>query len=501
MTVQGYDPRTGQPYGDPLEVTSDTEVDRLCEAAHSAYLTWSDRAAEDRARVLDLVADRLDGESEALIAVADAETALGVPRLTTELKRTTNQLRMFADVLREGSYVDATIDSPNMDIIPPRPDVRRVLRPIGVIAVFSASNFPFALSTVGSDTASALAAGCAVVVKAHPGHPNTTNETGRVVAAALSEGGAPDGLFSVVHGTQSGVRLVQHPLVKAVGFTGSLSGGRALYDLANSRPDPIPFYGELGSVNPTVVLPAAAAERSSEIAAGFAQSVTMGVGQFCTNPGLVFAPSSIVDDLGKAVTDSHGGAMLNERMHDTYRSTVDTLSHSDLVSLVATGSAPGDAWASKPALFSVPLATFEANLEKLTEENFGPSALVVTYSDVADVLPVLSRLPGTLTGTVHAQPSENADAAAVAGELRKIAGRLIYNGWPTGIALAWAMQHGGPWPATTNASHTSIGVPGIYRWLAPVTYQTWPDELLPPELRDANPLGITRRRDGVLGNH
>nr|WP_052477887.1 aldehyde dehydrogenase (NADP(+)) [Kibdelosporangium sp. MJ126-NF4]CEL14752.1 Ketoglutarate semialdehyde dehydrogenase [Kibdelosporangium sp. MJ126-NF4]CTQ96618.1 Ketoglutarate semialdehyde dehydrogenase (EC 1.2.1.26) [Kibdelosporangium sp. MJ126-NF4] len=501
MTVQGYNPRTGQPYGDPLAATSDTEVDRLCEATHTAYLTWSGWTAADRARVLDLVADRLDEQSETLIGVADAETALGVPRLTGELKRTTNQLRMFADVLREGSYVDAMIDSPNMDIVPPRPDVRRVLQPLGVIAVFSASNFPFALSTVGSDTASALAAGCAVVVKGHSAHPNTTHTTAEVVSAALSEGGAPGGLFSVVHGTPAGVRLVQHPQVKAAGFTGSIGGGRALYDLANARPDPIPFYGELGSVNPTVILPAAAAERSQEIAAGFAQSVTMGVGQFCTNPGLIFAPASIVDELGKAVTDSNGGAMLNERMCDSYRSAVDTLSHSDLVSLVATGSAPDDAWAGKPALFSVPLETFEANLEKLTEENFGPSALVVTYSTVADVLPVLAKLPGTLTGTVHAQPTENADATAVAAQLRRIAGRLIYNGWPTGIALAWAMQHGGPWPATTNASHTSIGVPGIYRWLAPVTYQTWPDELLPPELRDANPLGITRRRDGVLGNH
>jgi NADP-dependent aldehyde dehydrogenase len=500
-TVQGYNPRTGEPYGDPLEATSDTEVDRLCEAAHSAYEIWSGWSAEDRARVLDLVADRLDESSETLINVADSETALGVPRLTTELKRTTNQLRMFADVLREGSYVDAMIDSPDMDIIPPRPDVRRVLRPIGVIAVFSASNFPFALSTVGSDTASALAAGCAVVVKGHSAHPNTTHETGRIVAGALTEGGAPEGLFSVIHGTQSGVRLVQHPLVKAAGFTGSIGGGRALYDLANSRPDPIPFYGELGSVNPTVILPQAAADRPAEIAKGFAQSVTMGVGQFCTNPGLVFAPSSIVDELGKAVTESNGGAMLNERMCDSYRSHVEALSTNDLVSLVATGSAPEEAWAGKPALFAVPLETFTANLEKLTEENFGPSGIVVTYTDVTDLLPVLAKLPGTLTGTVHASPAEHKEATAVAAELRKIAGRLIYNGWPTGIALAWAMQHGGPWPATTNAIHTSIGVPGIYRWLVPVTYQTWPDELLPPELQDANPLGINRRRDGVLGKH
>jgi NADP-dependent aldehyde dehydrogenase len=501
VSVQGYNPRTGEPFGEPVEATSDTEVDRLCEAAAQAFHVWSEWPAADRASVLDLVADRLDGESELLISTADSETALGVPRLTTELKRTTNQLRLFADVLREGSYIEAMLDSPNPDIIPPRPELRRALRPLGVIAVYSASNFPFALSTVGSDTASALAAGCAVVVKAHSAHPNTSRETARVVTAALTEGKAPDGLFSVIFGTQSGVRLVQHPQVKAAGFTGSIGGGRALYDLANSRPDPIPFYGELGSINPTVILPAAAAERSGDIAKGFAQSVTMGVGQFCTNPGLVFAPPSIVDSLATAVAGSTGGAMLNERMCDSYRSAVETMSHSDLVEVVATGSAPDEAWAGTPSLARVSLEVFAANLEKLTEENFGPAALVVTYDDPEALLPVLAQLPGTLTGTVHASDSEHDLAGRTAAELRKIAGRLIYNGWPTGIALAWAMQHGGPWPATTNTIHTSIGVPGIYRWLAPVAYQTWPDALLPLELQDANPLGIIRRRDGILGRH
>ncbi|TCO52549.1 aldehyde dehydrogenase (NADP(+)) [Actinocrispum wychmicini] len=501
MSVQGYNPRTGKPYGEPVEATSDTEVDQLCEAAARSFRVWSGWLDADRATVLDLVADRLDDESVLLIDTADAETALGIPRLTTELKRTTNQLRLFADVLREGSYVEAMLDSPSPDIIPPRPDLRRVLRPLGVVAVYSASNFPFALSTVGSDTASALAAGCAVVVKAHSAHPNTTRETGRVVSAALAEGGAPDGLFAVIYGTQSGVRLVQHPHVKAAGFTGSIGGGRALYDLANSRPDPIPFYGELGSVNPTVILPDAAADRPEEIAKGFAQSVTMGVGQFCTNPGLVFAPPSIVVALAGAVKQATGGAMLNERMCDSYRSTVDAMSNSDLVELVATGAAPDEAWVGAPNLFRTSLDVFESNLEKLTEENFGPAGLVVTYDDPAAVLALIPRLPGTLTGTVHASDSEHELASRTAVELQKIAGRLIYNGWPTGIALAWAMQHGGPWPATTNTSHTSIGVPGIYRWLAPVTYQTWPDALLPPELQDANPLGITRRRDGVLDKH
>jgi NADP-dependent aldehyde dehydrogenase len=497
--VQGFNPRTGEPFGEPVAVTSDSEVDQLCSAAEEAFHAWSAWSAVDRATVLDLVADRLDGESELLISTADTETGLGVPRLTTELKRTTNQLRLFADVLREGSYVEAMLDSQNMDIIPPRPDLRRVLRPLGVIAVYSASNFPFALSTVGSDTASALAGGCAVVVKAHSAHPNTSRETARVVNEALVQGKAPEGLFSVIFGTQSGVRLVQNPHVKAAGFTGSIGGGRALYDLANARPDPIPFYGELGSINPTVILPAAAKDRPGEIARGFAQSVTMGVGQFCTNPGLVFAPASIVDTLAAAVADSSGGAMLNERMCDSYRSAVETLSNTDFVTLLATGDAGQDAWAGKPALFQVTLETFEANLEKLTEENFGPAAMVVTYEDVESLLPVLSRLPGTLTGTVHGSEADHEQAALVATELRKIAGRLIFNGWPTGIALAWAMQHGGPWPATTNTIHTSIGVPGIYRWLAPVAYQTWPDALLPPELQEANPLGITRRRDGILG--
>ncbi|MFD1050649.1 aldehyde dehydrogenase family protein, partial [Kibdelosporangium lantanae] len=250
-------------------------------------------------------------------------------------------------------------------------------------------------------------------------------------------------LFSVIYGTQSGVRLVQHPHVKAAGFTGSIGGGRALYDLANSRPDPIPFYGELGSINPTVVLPNAAADRPEEIAKGFAQSVTMGVGQFCTNPGLVFAPAAIVDTLASAVSTSVGGAMLNERMCDSYRSTVESMSTSDLVERVAVGTAPDEAWAGIPTLFRTSLAVFAENLEKLTEENFGPAGLVVTYDDPEDVLALIPRLPGTLTGTVHASDSEHDLAKRAGAQLQKIAGRLIYNGWPTGIALAWAMQHGG----------------------------------------------------------
>ncbi|KAA2254911.1 aldehyde dehydrogenase (NADP(+)) [Solihabitans fulvus] len=499
--VQGYNPRNGQPIGEPVESTSDSAVDELGLAAARALPAWSAWSSAERAEVLDAVADALDAEADLLVATADGETALGVPRLTTELKRTSNQLRLFGEVLREGSYVEATIDSPDPDIIPPRPNLRRILRPLGTVAVFSASNFPFAFSVAGGDTASALAAGCPVIVKAHSAQPGTSRETARVVDAALRASGAPDGVFGIVYGTQAGVRLVRHGEVRAVGFTGSTGGGRALFDLASGRPDPIPFYGELGSVNPAVVLPGAATERPEDIATGFAQSLTMGVGQFCTNPGLLFAPTELVRGLAAAVGATNGGAMLNERMRDTYVSDVDGLDAGELVSLVATGTAPEDGWSVPPKLYTVTLRDFADNLATLTEEHFGPAGIVVTYDDVDALLEVLPRLPGTLTGTVHASAGEHDLAGRVGDVLRTIAGRLVFNGWPTGVAVSWAMHHGGPWPATTNALHTSVGATSIRRWLAPVSYQSWPDELLPAELRDDNPLGIPRRRDGVLGTH
>jgi NADP-dependent aldehyde dehydrogenase len=501
MTVQGYDPRTGQPFGEPVESTSDDRVDAICQAAMAAAGPWSALSRAERATILNRVADALDDAADTLVATADTESALGRPRLSTELKRTTNQLRLFGEVLHEGSYVEATIDSPNPDIVPPRPDLRRLLQPIGPVGVFSASNFPFAFSVAGGDTASALAAGCPVVVKAHPSHPGTSRDTAAVVADALRAAGAPDGTFGIVHGMQAGKRLVQHPAIKAVGFTGSFNGGRALFELANSRPEPIPFYGELGSVNPTVVLPDAAARRAEEIANGYAQSLTMGVGQFCTNPGLLFAPSSLVDALAEAVRGSNGGAMLAERIRDAYQSGVDSLGSSDLVELVATGQQPEGGWSAAPRLFRVDADTFVKNAEKLTEECFGPAGIVVTYDDPDTLLNALGRLNGSLTGSVQAESSEHELTGRVAEKLRLIAGRLIYNAWPTGVAVSWAMHHGGPWPATTSSLHTSVGATSIRRWLIPVSYQSWPGELLPPELRDDNPLGIPRRRDGVLGTH
>ncbi|MFE2756775.1 aldehyde dehydrogenase (NADP(+)) [Actinosynnema sp. NPDC059335] len=496
MSEQGYDPRTGQPVGEAVPETSAVEVDAVARAGEAAFPAWAALPAAERASVLEAVANALDAASGPLVEIADAETALGVPRLTTELKRTTNQLRLFGEVLREGSYVEATLDSANPDIIPPRPVLRRMLRPLGTVGVFSASNFPFAFSVAGGDTASALAAGCPVVVKAHPSHPGTSQATARIVASVV-----PAGVFGIVHGQEAGVALVKHPAIKAVGFTGSTAGGRALFDLANARPDPIPFYGELGSVNPTVVLPDAAAARPEGFAAEFVGSLTLGVGQFCTNPGLLFAPSTLVPALADAVKAATGGPMLNERMCDSYRSGTSALAASGLVDLVAEGTAPAEGWSVEPRLFQVPLTTFADNLEKLTEEHFGPAAVVVTYTDPAELDPVLRRLPGSLTGTVHAAGSEHGQAGRVAEALRPVVGRLIFNGWPTGVAVAWGMHHGGPWPATTNPLHTSVGATSIRRWVTPVTYQSWPDELLPAELREGNPLGIPRRVDGVLGVH
>lgn len=487
--VQGIDPRTGDPVGEPIPFTARDELDTIVASAAAAFEGWSATPAATRAAALDLVADRLDGTADKLIEIADAETGLGAVRLTGEVTRTSNQLRLFGDVLRDGGYLEAIV-SP---AAAPRPDVRRMLVARGPVAVFAASNFPFAFSVAGGDTASALAAGCPVVVKAHEGHPATSAAVAGLVAAALREVGAPEGTFGIVYGPPAGAPLVQHPAITAVGFTGSLRGGRALFDLAVARPDPIPFYGELGSLNPVVVLPDAAERAAEPIATGYAGSLTMGTGQFCTKPGLLFVPDSgpLLDRIAAAVAATPGGPMLTARMRDAY---ADDSAWQDLP-VLAEGTASDDAFGARPQVRLVELSAFAADLDALTEERFGPAGLVVRYRSVDELLRVLAHLPGSLTGSVHATDADAAAIAQVAAVLRGKAGRLIMNGWPTGVAVCWAMHHGGPWPATTDARHTSVGATSIARWLVPVAYQDWADELLPPELQRANPLGIPRRTD------
>jgi NADP-dependent aldehyde dehydrogenase len=497
MSIQGFNPRTGEAVGAAIAETGTADVDAICTRAASAFGEWSRSSRTARASALEGIADALDAHTDELAQLADEETALGLPRLRGEIKRTTQQLRLFAGVLREGSYLEATLDSVDAGSVPPRPELRRMLQPLGPVAVFAASNFPFAFSIAGGDTASALAAGCSVVVKAHPAHPQTSQATARFVAQALSEAKAPSGVFAVVYGSEAGVQLIKHPAIKAGGFTGSTRGGRALFDMASARPEPIPFYGELGSINPVLILPGAAAERAAELAQGYAGSLTLGVGQFCTNPGLVFAPAGLIDAMAEAVRASAGGAMLAQRMHDAYLAGTRDLAASS--ERIAEGTAAEAAFGATPQLFRVDLGTFAANVEKYTEECFGPAGVVVPYDDVSQVIDLLPRLPGSLTATVHAAPADATQAEQATNALRNIAGRLVYNAWPTGVAVAWGMQHGGPWPSTTNPLHTSVGATAIRRWLAPITFQSWPDAMLPQELQDANPLGIPRRRDGVLG--
>ena len=496
MSIQGFDPRSGAAAGLPIAETTAAQVDAACARAHRAFAPWSRLPAAKRATVLEIVAEAIDASAGELVALADNETALGAPRLNGEIKRTSNQLRLFAQALREGSYLEATLDRADADSVPPRPELRRMLQPIGPVAVFAASNFPFAFSIAGGDTASALAAGCSVVVKAHEAHPHTAQATARVVADALARAGAPDGVFELVHGFAAGAQLVRHPGIKAAGFTGSTRGGRALFDLANARPDPIPFYGELGSVNPVLILPGAAAERGEEIARGFAASLTLGVGQFCTNPGLVFAPEGLVAALAAALRQTTGGAMLSARIRDAYAAGTRALAGA--AERIADGDGSEAAYGAAPQLFRVGLDAFAAEPDKYSEECFGPAALVVAYSDPQRAIAELARLPGQLTASVHAADADAGTASLARDALRGIAGRIVYNAWPTGVAVAWGMQHGGPWPATTNPLHTSVGMTALRRWLVPVTFQGWPEALLPDELKAANPLGLPRRSDGAL---
>ncbi|GGO30222.1 aldehyde dehydrogenase (NADP(+)) [Microbispora bryophytorum] len=456
------------------------------ERAAAAGEAWRATPPAERATVLEGVSDALLKHAEELWPAAAEETRLPEARLRGEIARTAAQFRLFAGVLRDGGWVEAVIDHPDPGATPPCPDLRRMNHPLGVVAVFAASNFPFAFSVAGGDTVSALAAGCPVVVKAHEGHPRTSDLTASVVRQALPD---PD-LLGLVHGFETGAPLVQHPLVTAVGFTGSLGGGTAIQKLIDERPDPIPFYGELGSVNPVVVLPSA---DPAEVASGFAASLTLGVGQFCTNPGLVFVPAEggFEQAVAEAVAATSGGPMLTAKIREGYLRASGRLA-GRLTVLASGGAVDGII----PQVFAADLEAFAEGLPELGEECFGPSAIVVRYRDPADLPAVLRRLPGSLTATVHAAgPEEARDLVPV---LNRLAGRLIWNGWPTGVAVSWAMHHGGPWPASTAPAHTSVGAASIGRWTTPVAYQDWPADLLPPELRDDNPLGVPQRVDGRL---
>jgi NADP-dependent aldehyde dehydrogenase len=441
-----------------------------------------------RAELLDAVADALDAAADELVAVSGEETALPEGRLRGELARTTAQLRKFGDVVREGGYLEATIDHADPSDVPPRPDLRRVLRPIGPVAVFAASNFPFAFSVAGGDTASALAVGCPVIVKTHPGHPRTSELTARLVAEALAE--APEGVFHTVAGFEQGLVLVDAEPIEAVAFTGSLRAGRALLERCTARPRPIPFYGELGSLNPVVVTPDADAARGVELAAGLAGSFQLGDGQFCTKPGLVFVPEGSALEAALPAHVAVGEPrMLTQAIADGYETGRQRASAIPGVEVIAGGGS-----ATAPTVLAADAATLLAH-DELLDEVFGPVTVLVRYRDAAALDAALGMLEGSLTMTLHAEPGE--DITGLADWAASRAGRVLFGGWPTGVAVSWAQHHGGPWPAT-NTVFTSVGATAVRRFLRPVTYQDAPASVLPPALRDDNPLGIPRRVDGVL---
>ncbi|TFD90636.1 aldehyde dehydrogenase (NADP(+)) [Cryobacterium lactosi] len=480
--------------------TTVPDLTALTTAAARAARILARSSAETRAGWLEAIADSLDAHRDELVAIADTETHLGVPRLTGEVGRTTGQLRLFARVLRDGGYLEATIDHANPASTPPAPDLRRLLVPLGPVAVFSASNFPFAFSVAGGDTASALAVGCPVIVKAHSGHIRLSHRTAELVTAALREAGAPDGSFALIEGRQAGIALVQDPRITAVSFTGSVAGGRALFDLASARPEPIPFYGELGSINPVVITAAAAAARGGDLATGLAGSFTLGAGQFCTKPGVVFVPAGAGFEaaLVTAVGDRAPQSMLTDRITDAFRAGISTLGeHTGVEVLLSpdTGTGTDAPAGARPAVIATTAAAVIADPRTLLEEVFGPTTLLVRYAGAAELDEALRLLPGSLTATLHAVPGD--DTELIVERLAHRAGRVLFAGWPTGVAVNWAQQHGGPWPATTTP-HTSVGATAVRRFLRPLAFQDAPESSLPAALHDANPLGIPRRVDGVL---
>ncbi|MFE2248225.1 aldehyde dehydrogenase (NADP(+)) [Streptomyces lavendulae] len=509
--VWSVDPRTGKQREEVTAEATPRDVDLAVRAAHSARAALADRTV--RVAFLRTAADLLDEAGPLVVETADAETALGPARLTGELARTTGQLRAFADAVEEGSHLDVRIDRADPGLTPPRPELRRYKVPLGVVAVYAASNFPLAFSVPGGDTASALAAGCPVVVKAHPDHPATSELCAALLRRAAGASGLPPEVVHVVHGFDAGLELVRHPLVTAAGFTGSLRGGRALFDAAAARPVPIPFHGELGSLNPVVVTPAAAAEDAEGIGSGLAGSVTLGVGQFCVKPGLVLVPEGPDGDrlagaLAKTLGETGPGVLLDHRMRENFLAGV-----RERAALPGVGApvlpGPGGEHSVGAGFLSVRAATLLEGgpHEVLLEECFGPVTVLVRYADPREATEVLARLGGNLTATLRLSAAETGGAPAPAGspsaaeligQVTELAGRVVVNGWPTGVAVAPAQHHGGPYPAATSHS-TSVGATAIERWLRPVAYQSVPDALLPPELREANPLGLPRRVTG--GEH
>jgi len=494
---RGFSPSDGRELEPAYLSTRPADVERAVTLAVQAAPFLASSTGTDRARLLRRIADGFDRAAEALIDRANLETALPRPRLTGEVARTSNQLRLFANVVEEGSWVMARIDTADPARTPPKPDIRSMLRPLGPVAVFGASNFPLAFSVAGGDTASALAAGNPVIVKAHPAHPGTSEIAGQVIAEAVAECGFPAGTFSLLFdsGHVVGAALVQHPHIKAVGFTGSFRGGRTLMDLAAKRPEPIPVYAEMGSANPVFILPHALAERAEQLATGLHSSFTLGGGQFCTKPGLVFVPQASSDFSSKLRTLTEQGpafSLLTGGIASLYskqvaeRATLQT----------ASGTKAGEGFSAQTALLETTYPAFASD-PNLADEVFGPATLLIHYASANQMLEAARSLEGHLTATILGTEEDLSQNAELLRVLETKAGRVIFNAFPTGVEVCHAMVHGGPYPATSDGRSTSVGSQAIFRFARPVAYQGLPQSALPAALRDDNPEAILRLWNGA----
>ena len=500
------DPTGGQRLQPGFVAATAEEVEIAVRLASDAFAAYGRIPGSDRGAFLRKIAAKIESIAGDIVERAMQETALPQARLQGETARTCAQLRLFAEVAEEGSWVAARIDRADPDRKPaPKPDIRSMLRPLGPVVVFGASNFPLAFSVAGGDTASALASGNPVIVKAHAAHPGTSELVGQMVRESVRECGLPEGVFSLLfgRGAQIGVALMKHPLVKAGGFTGSRAAGRALMDVAAARPEPIPFYAEMSSTNPVFILPGALRERGESIAAGLHVSFTMGAGQFCTKPGMVFLPHGneaavFTDKLRELVTGSAPFHLLTRSIHSSYDSALAARKTDGAVALVAEapGAERGNGFAVSSALFETDAAQFLGS--DLEAEIFGPTTLLVRHSSKDQILEIARSLEGHLTATIHGTEQDLHDFGDLVAILENKVGRLVFNGFPTGVEVCHAMVHGGPYPSTSDGRSTSVGTRAIFRFTRPVCYQGFPDEALPQELKNENPLRIWRMVDGQM---
>lgn len=505
---RGVNPATAQELEPVFACTSLRELDRAVQRAAEAFHVFGRLPGKRRQEFLESIASGLQASAPAIIQRAHAETALTVPRLQGEMARTCYQLRFLAALAGEGSWVDARIDHAAPDRQPqPKPDVRSMLLPIGPVAVFGASNFPLAFSVAGGDTASALAAGNPVLFKVHPAHPGTSDLVGKVIREARNTLGLPTGTFELLFdtGTEVGTALVGHPLIKAVGFTGSRRAGRALMDLASARTEPIPVFAEMGSINPVFVLPGAMRERAESIAEGVHASVTLGTGQFCTNPGLVVVQGGQIAELfqkrlSELISRTDAGTMLTSSICANYQGGIESLKRVAGVRELARGKAGAGPNCASAILLATDARTF-LDEPCLGGEVFGPSTLLVLCSHLDEMLDVARSLEGQLTATIHATEAELDQGSDLITVLETKVGRLVANSYPTGVEVCSAMVHGGPYPACSNAGSTSVGARALQRFARLVCFQGWPDRALPPELKESNPLRLWRIVDGVPGRH